>query len=210
MIAVIYKDIMTLKKNAVFTVLSCIAAYIYGLYSNNIYAISFICILMPLILMIAIFDYDSKSKFCQFAFSAPVKRSSYVIGKLLFSFFWAILLAISIFIILLKVNNPIENTIIFSILVMLGVLLIPTITIPLIIKFGMEKINTTISAFRNVLFLTTAVFFRNFLEDNNNDITKLLDLIPSNSTGLFLIAFCFISIVVLLKLSIAIIADKEY
>ena len=64
MIAVIYKDIMTLKKNALFTVLSCIVAYIYGLYSKNIYAISFICMLMPLILMIAIFDYDSKSRFC--------------------------------------------------------------------------------------------------------------------------------------------------
>ena len=86
MIAVIYKDIMTLKKNALFTVLSCVAAYIYGLYSNNIFAISFICILMPLILMIAIFDYDSKSKFCQFAFSAPVKRRDYIIGKLFFSF----------------------------------------------------------------------------------------------------------------------------
>lgn len=210
MIAVIYKDITALKKNTVLTVLFSLLTFVYGLYSKNIYVIPFIITVIPSILITDIFDCDSKSKFCQFAFSTPVKRSSYIIGKLLFSFFWAILLTISVFIILLKVNNPIENTIIFSILVMLGVLLIPTITIPFIIKFGMEKINTTISAFRNVLFLTTEVFFRNFLEDNNNDITKLLDLIPSNSTGLFLIAFCFISIVVLLKLSIAIIADKEY
>lgn len=121
MIAVIYKDIMTLKKNALFTVLSCIVAFIYGLYSNNIYAISFSCMLIPLILMIAIFDYDSKSKFCQFAFSTPAKRSDYVIGKLIFSLIFGILGAVSNFIFLLRLGTAIENAIIFSMLTIIGI-----------------------------------------------------------------------------------------
>lgn len=209
MIAIIYKDIMTLKKNALFTVLSCIAAYIYRLYSRNIYAISFICILMPLILMIAIFDYDSKSKFCQFVFSTPVKRRDYIIGKLFFSFIFSILGAVTTFIFLLSSNNPIENTVIFSILSMLGTFVFPYILIPLIIKLGIEKARMIMIVFINILTMLSLTVLKGIFRENNN-IAKLFENIPANIIGLALIAFCTILIVVLLKLSIAIIADKEY
>ena len=209
MIAVIYKDIMTLKKNVLFTVLSCIAAYIYGLYSNNIYAISFICILMPLILMIAIFDYDSKSKFCQFAFSTPVKRRDYIIGKLFFSFIFSILGAVSNFIFLLSSNTPIENTVIFTILTMLGTLVFPSILIPLIIKLGIEKARMIMIVFINVLTISSVTFLKGIFRENN-EIIKIFNEIPANIIGLALIVFCSILIIILIKISIYIINNKEY
>ena len=209
MIAVIYKDIMTLKKNALFTVLSCVAAYIYGLYSNNIFAISFICILMPLILMIAIFDYDSKSKFCQFAFSAPVKRRDYIIGKLFFSFIFSILGAVSNFIFLLSSNTSIENTVIFTILTMLGTFVFPSILIPLIIKLGIEKARMIMIVFINVLTISSVTVLKGIFRENNN-IAKLFENIPANIIGLALIAFCTILIVVLLKISMYVINNKDY
>ena len=185
MIAVIYKDIMTLKKNALFTVLSCIVAFIYGLYSNNIYVISFSCMLMPLILMIAIFDYDSKSKFCQFVFSTTVKRRDYVIGKLIFSLAFGILGAVSNFIVL------------------------PSILIPLIIKLGIEKARIIMVVVINALTISSVTFLKGIFRENN-EIIKIFNEIPANIIGLALIVFCSILIIILIKISIYIINNKEY
>lgn len=209
MIAIIYKDIMTLKKNALFTVLSCIVAFIYGLYSKNIYAISFSCMLMPLILMIAIFDYDSKSKFCQFVFSTTVKRRDYVIGKLIFSFVFAILGAVTNFIFLLRLDTAIENAIIFSILTMLGIFVLPSILIPLIIKLGIEKARMIMVVVINVLTISSVTFLKGIFRENN-DIIKIFNEIPANIIGLTLIVFCTILIIILIKISIYIINNKEY
>ena len=209
MIAVIYKDIMTLKKNTVLTVLFSLLTFIYGLYSKNIYVISFIITVMPSILITDIFDCDSKSKFCQFAFSAPVKRRDYIIGKLFFSFIFSILGAVSNFIFLLSSNTPIENTVIFTILTMLGTFVFPSILIPLIIKLGIEKARMIMIVFINVLTISSVTVLKGIFRENNN-IAKLFENIPANIIGLALIAFCTILIVVLLKISMYVINNKDY
>ena len=165
--------------------------------------------LRQVILMIAIFDYDSKSKFCQFAFSTPVKRRDYIIGKLFFSFIFSILGAVSNFIFLLSSNTPIENTVIFTILTMLGTLVFPSILIPLIIKLGIEKARMIMIVFINVLTISSVTFLKGIFRENN-EIIKIFNEIPANIIGLALIVFCSILIIILIKISIYIINNKEY
>ena len=209
MIAVIYKDITALKKNTVLTVLFSLLTFVYGLYSKNIYVISFIITVIPSILITDNFDCDSKSKFCQFAFSTPVKRRDYIIGKLFFSFIFSILGAVSNFIFLLSSNTPIENTVIFTILTMLGTFVFSSILIPLIIKLGIEKARMIMIVFINVLTISSVTVLKGIFRENNN-IAKLFENIPANIIGLGLIAFCAILIVVLLKISMYVINNKDY
>ena len=77
MTALILKDIATLKKTLLLTIAISIALAVYGIYQNEIFMIPLICAMIPLILTAIAFGYDTKSKFEQFAFSLPIKKSSY-------------------------------------------------------------------------------------------------------------------------------------
>lgn len=84
MTALILKDIATLKKTLLLTITICVALAIYGIYENAIFMIPLICAMIPLILTAISFGYDTKSNFEQYAFSMPIKKSSYVLSKLFF------------------------------------------------------------------------------------------------------------------------------
>lgn len=89
MTALILKDIATLKKTLLLTITLCIALIVYGVYENEIFMIPLICTMIPLILTAIAFGYDTRSKFEQFAFSMPIKKSSFVLSKLFFCVcFW--------------------------------------------------------------------------------------------------------------------------
>lgn len=98
MIALILKDIATLKKTLLLTIAICIALAAYGIYENTIFMIPLICAMIPLILTAIAFGFDTKSKFEQFAFSMPVKKSNYVLSKLFFSFVFGIIGSICSFV----------------------------------------------------------------------------------------------------------------
>ena len=91
MTALILKDIATLKKTLLLTIALCIALIVYGVYENEIFMIPLICTMIPLILTAIAFGYDTKSKFEQFAFSMPVKKSSFVLSKLFFAFVFGLI-----------------------------------------------------------------------------------------------------------------------
>ena len=89
MTALILKDIATMKKTLMSTLVICFAIVFFGSYEKSIVMIPLICTVMPLILTAIAFGYDTNSKFEQFAFSMPIKRSSFVLSKLFFCLlFW--------------------------------------------------------------------------------------------------------------------------
>ena len=104
MTALILKDIATLKKTLLLTITICVALAIYGIYENAIFMIPLICAMIPLILTAISFGYDTKSNFEQYAFSMPIKKSSYVLSKLFFAFAFGLIGSICIFI-LLTIQN---------------------------------------------------------------------------------------------------------
>ena len=198
MTALILKDIAALKKTLISTLAICLAIAFYGVYENQILIIPLICAMMPLILTAIAFGYDTNSKFEQFAFSMPVKRSSFVISKLFFAFAFGVLGAITVLILLItKGEVKLENIILISIFTFISSVLMSAIQLPFMLKFGAEKS-------RLIMVITYFAIFA---------ISSLL----KNASGLFMKAmeifrnislFAVYSVLILAELAIIVIAIR--
>lgn len=208
MIALIYKDIITLRKSLALALIMGVFLTIQSITKNDILSFSFISALFPMSLMIASLAYDSKAKFETFAFSTPLKRSSYIISKMFFSLGFGILGAIITLVFLISNKAMIEVLIIVPILSLLISLTIPTIFLMLAVKFGVEKARIILVAIYFV-FVGLGMILKERV-DILKSVVALFENIPANIIGLALIAFCTILIVVLLKISMYVINNKDY
>ena len=140
MTALILKDIATLKKTLLLSITLCIALVVYGVYENEIFMIPLICTMIPLILTAIAFGYDTKSKFEQFAFSMPIKKSSFVLSKLFFAFVFGLFGSVCLFVqLVIKSEMSIDNIIFISLITLVASFLISAIQLPFILKYGAEK-----------------------------------------------------------------------
>lgn len=209
MTALILKDIATLKKTLLLTITICVALAIYGIYENVIFMIPLICAMIPLILTAISFGYDTKSNFEQYAFSMPIKKSSYVLSKLFFAFAFGLIGSICIFI-LLTIQNimTIEYIVFISIITLTASILMSAIQLPFILKYGAEK-------GRLIMVITYFVIFAlsTFLKEKSDLITKLAELFNKSSMSMICIGIVLIGLIMIglsVKSSIIIMEKKEY
>lgn len=209
MTALILKDIATLKKTLLLTITICIALAIYGIYENAIFMIPLICAMIPLILTAISFGYDTKSNFEQYAFSMPIKKSSYVLSKLFFAFAFGLIGSICIFI-LLTIQNimTIEYIVFISIITLIASILMSAIQFPFILKYGAEK-------GRLIMVITYFAIFAlsTFLKEKSDLITKLAELYNKSSMSMICIGIVLIGLIIIglaIKSSIIIMEKKEY
>lgn len=209
MTALILKDIATLKKTLLLTITICVALAIYGIYENAIFMIPLICAMIPLILTAISFGYDTKSNFEQYAFSMPIKKSSYVLSKLFFAFAFGLIGSICIFI-LLTIQNimTIEYIVFISIITLIASILMSAIQLPFILKYGAEK-------GRLIMVITYFVIFAlsTFLKEKSDLITKLAELFNKSSMSMIYIGIVLIGLIMIglsVKSSIIIMEKKEY
>lgn len=209
MTALILKDIATLKKTLLLTITICVALAIYGIYENAIFMIPLICAMIPLILTAISFGYDTKSNFEQYAFSMPIKKSSYVLSKLFFAFAFGLIGSICIFI-LLTIQNimTIEYIVFISIITLIASILMSAIQLPFILKYGAEK-------GRLIMMITYFVIFAlsTFLKEKSDLITKLAELFNKSSMSMICIGIVLIGLIMIglsVKSSIIIMEKKEY
>ena len=209
MTALILKDIATLKKTLLLTITICVALAIYGIYENAIFMIPLICAMIPLILTAISFGYDTKSNFEQYAFSMPIKKSSYVLSKLFFAFAFGLIGSICIFI-LLTIQNimTIEYIVFISIITLIASILMSAIQLPFILKYGAEK-------GRLIMVITYFVIFAlsTFLKEKSDLITKLAKLFNKSSMSMICIGIVLIALIIIglaIKSSIIIMEKKEY
>ena len=209
MTALILKDIATLKKTLLLTITICVALAIYGIYENAIFMIPLICAMIPLILTAISFGYDTKSNFEQYAFSMPIKKSSYVLSKLFFAFAFGLIGSICIFI-LLTIQNimTIEYIVFISIITLIASILMSAIRLPFILKYGAEK-------GRLIMVITYFVIFAlsTFLKEKSDLITKLAELFNKSSMSMICIGIVLIGLIMIglsVKSSIIIMEKKEY
>ena len=209
MTALILKDIAALKKTLISTLAICLAIAFYGVYENQILIIPLICAMMPLILTAIAFGYDTNSKFEQFAFSMPVKRSSFVISKLFFAFAFGVLGAITVLILLItKGEVKLENIILISIFTFISSVLMSAIQLPFMLKFGAEKS-------RLIMVITYFAIFTisSLLKNVSGIFMKIMGLFRNISPfavypGLILAGLAII--VIAIRISIRIMVKKEY
>lgn len=209
MTALILKDIATLKKTLLLTITICVALAIYGIYENTIFMIPLICAMIPLILTAISFGYDTKSNFEQYAFSMPIKKSSYVLSKLFFAFAFGLIGSICIFILLtIQSIITIEYIVFISIITLIASILMSAIQLPFILKYGAEK-------GRLIMVITYFVIFAlsTFLKEKSDLITKLAELFNKSSMSMIFIGTVLIGIIIIglaIKSSIIIMEKKEY
>ena len=209
MTALILKDIATLKKTLLSTIALCIALVVYGVYGNEIFMIPLICTMMPLILTAIAFGYDTKSKFEQFAFSMPIKKSSFVLSKLFFAFVFGLFGSVCLFVqLIIKSEMLIDNIIFISLITLVASVLISSIQLPFILKYGAEK-------GRMIMVLTyfTVFALSSFFKAKSDLMTNVVEFFLRNSRVMIFLGIVFVSIVIIgiaIKISILIMEKKEY
>ncbi|MDY3332582.1 MAG: ABC-2 transporter permease [Eubacterium sp.] len=209
MIALILKDIATLKKTLLLTIAICIIFAVYGIYENAIFMIPLICAMIPLILTAIAFGYDGKSNFEQFAFSMPIKKSSYVFSKLFFSFAFGLIGSVCLFVLLVVQNKmPIDNIILISFITLVASILMSTIQLPFILKYGAEKGRLIM-----VITYFTIFTFSTLLKEKRYFLMNMLEVFGKHSMSMILIGIALIGFVIIgitINLSIVIMIKKEY
>ena len=209
MTALILKDIATLKKTLLLSITLCIVLVVYGVYENEIFMIPLICTMIPLILTAIAFGYDTKSKFEQFAFSMPIKKSSFVLSKLFFAFVFGLFGSVCLFVqLVFKSEMSIDNIIFISLITLVASVLISAIQLPFILKYGAEK-------GRLIMVLTYFIIFAlsSLLKAKSDLLTNVVEFFLKNSRVMIYLGIVFVSIVIIgmaIKISILIMEKKEY
>lgn len=209
MTALILKDIATLKKTLLLSITLYIALVVYGVYENEIFMIPLICTMIPLILTAIAFGYDTKSKFEQFAFSMPIKKSSFVLSKLFFAFVFGLFGSVCLFVqLVIKNEMSIDNIIFISLITLVASVLISSIQLPFILKYGAEK-------GRLIMVLTYFIVFAlsSLLKAKSDLLTNVVEFFLNNSRVMIFLGIVFVSIVIIgmaIKISILIMEKKEY
>ena len=209
MTALILKDIATLKKTLLLSITLCIALVVYGVYENEIFMIPLICTMIPLILTAIAFGYDTKSKFEQFAFSMPIKKSSFVLSKLFFASVFGLFGSVCLFVqLVIKSEMSIDNIIFISLITLVASVLISAIQLPFILKYGAEK-------GRLIMVLTYFIIFAlsSLLKAKSDLLTNVVEFFLNNSRVMIYLGIVFVSIVIIgmaIKISILIMEKKEY
>lgn len=209
MIALILKDIVTLKKTLLLTVTISIAIALYGIYENALFMVPLICAMIPLILNAISFGYDTKSNFEQFVFSMPIKKSSYVLSKLFFAFAFGLIGSSCIFVLLMIKNQMSLDNIAFMTLITLAAsILISAIQLPIILKYGAEK-------GRLIMVITYFLIFglSTLLKTKSDFLAKLMKIFSMYSMPMICLGILVVSILIIgvaVKSSIMIMEKKEY
>ena len=209
MTALILKDIATLKKTLLLSITLCIALVVYGVYENEIFMIPLICTMIPLILTAIAFGYDTKSKFEQFAFSLPIKKSSFVLSKLFFAFVFGLFGSVCLFLqLVIKSEMAIDNIIFISLITLVASVLISAIQLPFILKYGAEKGRLIM-----VITYFTVFALSSLLKAKSDLLTNVVEFFLNNSRVMIFLGIFFFSIVIIgmaIKISILIMEKKEY
>ena len=209
MTALILKDIATLKKTLLLTITICIALALYGVYENAIFMIPLICAMIPLILTAIAFGYDTKSKFEQFAFSMPIKKSSFVLSKLFFAFVFGLVGSVCLFVLFIVKNEmSIDNIVFISLITLVASVLMSAIQLPFILKYGAEK-------GRLIMVITYFVIFAlsTFLKEKSDLLANMVELFSKYSMLMIFIGIVLVGLVIIgiaIKISISIMDKKEY
>lgn len=209
MTALILKDIATLKKTLLLTVTISIALAVYGIYENELVMVPLICVMIPLILTAIAFGYDTKSNFEQFAFSMPIKKSSYVLSKFFFAFAFGLVGSICIFVLLMtKKQMSLDSIAFIAVITLVASILMSAIQLPFILKYGAEKD-------RLIMIITYFLIFvlSTLLKEKSDFLTKLMRIFSKYSITIICLGIIAVSILIIsiaIKLSIMIMEKKEY
>ncbi len=207
--ALIYKDLANLKRSQILSFLISLVTIGYGIYSKAFLITPMLCVMLPLILNSSSFAYDAAAKFENLAFSMPIKRRDYVFSKLFFPVIFGIIGAAFVGCFLIVQGKLLPITVGgIALITMLVAVLISSIQLPFLIKFGAEKGKIIMVVTYFIIFAGTS-----FLKELLPDIGKFFEKIAESSLSkiiLLVIVATILLILIAIVASIKIINKKEY
>ena len=211
MIALIYKDLVALKKALFSLVLVMLFVSFYTVRQGNMMTLPLMFILVPLILLGMLFGSDTQSNVDQYIIPGPVKRKTIVLSR--YVFVWIIAVIGTLFTILLKLflkDGALSEIPWYLITVTMPLLvtIISAIQLPLMYKFGAEKARLIFVA----LYFTVFAFF-SYIGGNKELIAEFIDrliLLDLRIIGLAIMGVTLLLNAISFALSAAIYAQKEF
>ncbi|HHU53340.1 MAG TPA: ABC-2 transporter permease [Clostridiaceae bacterium] len=211
MIALIYKDLVALRK-ALFSLIFIM--FIVGFLTvrqGNIMTLPLMFILVPLILLGMLWGSDTKSNVDQYIIPGPVTRRTIVFSR--YVFVWIVAVIGTLFTILLKLflRDGILLEIpwyLIAVTMPLLITIISVIQLPLMYKFGAEKARLI---FVVLYFVVFALF--SYIGSNKELIAKFMDkliLLDLKIIGLAIMGVTILLNIISFALSTAIYTKKEF
>ena len=211
MIALIYKDLVTLRKSLFSLIFIMFIVGFLTIRQGNIMVLPLMFILVPLILLGMLWGSDTKSNVDQYIIPGPVTRRTIVLSR--YVFVWIVAVIGTLFTILLKLflRDGILLEIpwyLIAVAMPLLVTAISMIQLPLMYKFGAEKARLI---FVVLYFIVFALF--SYIGGNKELIAKFMDkliLLDLKIIGLAILGVTLLLNIVSFALSTTIYTKKEF
>lgn len=159
--ALIYKDLMTLKKTLLFVLVLSIAIGSVGVYHGYYIILAGLAIVLPILLMTSSSSYDMQANFEVHAFSMPLKKRDYFLSKLVYALAFGLAGALVTLFFLYRDSFEREVLVLAPLLILLTTLLISALLQVLVIKFGAVRGRYILMAAYIGLF----ILFNNLAQD---------------------------------------------
>lgn len=206
--ALIYKDLISIKKYFLFIVMLIVLIAGYEYREGLIMLSSGFFILIPIALLNALFDVDIKSNADKYIVGMGINKRKIVFSRYLIIWIFAGLGVLIGLLGRLKVNNP--NLFSINLLIPIIILsssLIPLIQMPLMYKFGSQKARTFFIFIYIFIFMIV-----NYLWENEDLVINFLQeniIIGKSHAGLVILFLALALNIISLVISIKIYENKE-
>ncbi|HHX19374.1 MAG TPA: ABC-2 transporter permease [Clostridiaceae bacterium] len=211
MIALMYKDLVALKKALFLLVIILFLVGFYTMQQGKVMALPLMFMLVPLILIGMLWGSDTKSNVDQYIIPGPIKRRTIVLSR--YAFVWIVAVIGAVFAVLLKLfaKDSVLSEIpwyLIAVALLFLTTVVSVIQLPLMYKFGAEKARLIFVALYFIVFA-----FFSYVGGNKDLIIKLFDrliLFDLRIIGLAILGVTFLLNAVSFTLSAAIYAKKEF
>lgn len=206
--ALIYKDLISIKKYFLFIVMLIVLIAGYEYREGQLMLSSGFFILIPIALLNALFDVDIKSNADKYIVGMGINKRKIVFSRYLIIWIFAGLGVLIGLLGRLKVNNP--NLFSINLLIPIIILsssLIPLIQMPLMYKFGSQKARTFFIFIYIFIFMIV-----NYLWENEDLVINFLQeniIIGKSHAGLVILFLALALNIISLVISIKIYENKE-
>ena len=174
--ALIYKDLVSIKKYALIFAILIVGTSVYGLvYDHMMISIGFL-VLIPIALINVFFDVDIKSNSHKYIMAMGIDKRKIVLSRCIIIWIISSLAVVIMTInnIKLDYNNSLSNTLLLPFIFM-ATSFLPLIQLPFMYRFGNQNARMLFTLIYFAVFL-----FLNHLWKNNvyiiNSIKSILDL----------------------------------
>lgn len=209
--ALLYKDLVTLKKIGLLLLLVLAVVCFIGIRQGAIVMLPFLFVLVPVLLLGILFGADTQSKVDSYIIPGPVTRSTIVLSR--YTFIW--LLTVSGIIFTLLLQHFTQDTILEKVpwhliiaIMSLMTTFLAAIQIPLMYKFGAEQGRLI---FVVLYFLIFALF--SYLGGQKEFILELINKASGVNTyviSIAVFAFALLINILCFTISVKIYAKKKF